>query len=148
MHRLIPGIRAFRENVFPSRREQFEGLASGQQPPTLFITCSDSRIVPEMLTQTEPGELFVLRNAGNMVPPGTAALSGEAATIEYAIHVARESGARRLALFHHDPAHNDDALDLIALEAAEKSAACGGAEVVVAREGLSLDITPAADART
>ena len=87
MHRLIPGIRAFRENVFPSRREQFEGLASGQQPPTLFITCSDSRIVPEMLTQTEPGELFVLRNAGNMVPPGTAALSGEAATIEYAIQV-------------------------------------------------------------
>jgi len=87
MHRLIPGIRQFRENVFPSHREHFEGLASGQQPPTLFITCSDSRIVPEMLTQTEPGQLFVLRNAGNMVPPGTAAVSGEAATIEYAIQV-------------------------------------------------------------
>ena len=72
MHRLISGIREFRENVFPSRRAQFEELASGQQPSTLFITCSDSRIVPEMITQTEPGELFVLRNAGNLVPPDIA----------------------------------------------------------------------------
>jgi carbonic anhydrase len=87
MHRLISGIREFRENVFPSRRAQFEELASGQQPSTLFITCSDSRIVPEMITQTEPGELFVLRNAGNLVPPDMAARSGEAATIEYAVQV-------------------------------------------------------------
>jgi len=85
MHRLISGIREFRENVFPSRRAQFEELASGQQPSTLFITCSDSRIVPEMITQTEPGELFVLRNAGNLVPPDIAARGGEAATIEYAV---------------------------------------------------------------
>ena len=87
MHRLISGIREFRENVFPSRRAQFEELASGQQPSTLFITCSDSRIVPEMITQTEPGELFVLRNAGNLVPPDATARSGEAATIEYAVQV-------------------------------------------------------------
>ena len=85
MHRLISGIREFHENVFPSRRAQFEELANGQRPSTLFITCSDSRIVPQMLTQTEPGELFVLRNAGNLVPPVTAELSGEAATIEYAV---------------------------------------------------------------
>jgi carbonic anhydrase len=51
----------------------------------LFITCSDSRIVPELLTQTEPGELFVLRNAGNLVPPYSAEFGGEAATIEYAV---------------------------------------------------------------
>jgi carbonic anhydrase len=87
MHRLLSGIREFRENVFPARQAHFEELTSGQQPSTLFITCSDSRILPHMLTQTEPGELFVLRNAGNMVPPASAALSGEAATIEYAVQV-------------------------------------------------------------
>ena len=85
MHRLLPGIREFRENVFPARRAHFEELALGQQPSTLFITCSDSRVVPHMLTQTEPGELFELRNAGNMVPPCVAEMSGEAATIEYAV---------------------------------------------------------------
>lgn len=85
MHRLISGMRDFHENIFPSRRAQFEELASGQRPSTLFITCSDSRIVPQMLTQTEPGELFVLRNAGNILPPATTELSGEAATIEYAV---------------------------------------------------------------
>jgi carbonic anhydrase len=87
MERLISGIRDFRENVFPMRRAQFEELASGQQPSTLFITCSDSRIVPELLTQTGPGELFVLRNAGNLVPPCPGETSGEAATIEYAVRV-------------------------------------------------------------
>jgi carbonic anhydrase len=87
MHRLLSGICEFSETVFPSRRAQFEKLASGQQPASLFITCSDSRIVPELLTQTEPGELFVLRNAGNLVPPCSSALSGEAATIEYALRV-------------------------------------------------------------
>jgi carbonic anhydrase len=85
MHRLIPGIKKFHCKVFPSRRAKFEQLAHGQKPSTLFITCSDSRIVPEMLTQTEPGELFVLRNAGNLVPPYDSAFSGEAATIEYAV---------------------------------------------------------------
>ena len=87
MHRLIRGIHQFSENIFPTCREKFESLASGQKPSTLFITCSDSRIVPEMITQTGPGELFVLRNAGNLVPPSTATLSGEAATVEYAVQV-------------------------------------------------------------
>ena len=87
MRRLLHGIRAFQDDIFPSRRAHFEMLASGQTPSTLFITCSDSRIVPHMLTQTEPGELFVLRNAGNLVPPHTAEHSGEAATVEYAVQV-------------------------------------------------------------
>ena len=87
MKSLIPGIREFHRNVFPTRRAQFEELASGQQPSTLFITCSDSRVVPSMLTQSEPGELFVLRNAGNMVPPYPGNGGGEAATIEYAVKV-------------------------------------------------------------
>jgi carbonic anhydrase len=87
MRRLLHGIRAFQDHVFPACRSQFEKLAGGQEPSTLFITCSDSRIVPHLLTQTEPGDLFVLRNAGNLVPPYTAEHSGEAATIEYAVQV-------------------------------------------------------------
>lgn len=89
MRRLLKGLRVFQHRVFPERRSHFEELAKGQNPATLFITCSDSRIVPELLTQTEPGELFVLRNAGNLVPPWTAQHTGEAATIEYAIEVLR-----------------------------------------------------------
>jgi len=87
MKRLVDGIQQFQRNVFPSHRPRFERLAAGQNPSTLFITCSDSRIVPHLLTQTEPGELFVLRNAGNLVPPYTAEHSGEAATIEFAVEV-------------------------------------------------------------
>ncbi|HEX4412756.1 MAG TPA: carbonic anhydrase [Lacipirellulaceae bacterium] len=89
MHRLLPGICEFSESIFPAHRDQFEKLASGQQPTSLFITCSDSRIVPELLTQTSPGELFVLRNAGNLVTPCSPAPSGEGATIEYALRVLR-----------------------------------------------------------
>jgi carbonic anhydrase len=62
-------------------------LKDGQHPLALFITCSDSRIDPNLLTQTEPGELFVIRNAGNIVPPYGAIEGGEAATIEYAVNV-------------------------------------------------------------
>jgi carbonic anhydrase len=87
MRRLLHGIRTFQDSVFPSQRLHFERLADGQSPSTLFITCSDSRIVPHLLTQTEPGELFVLRNAGNIVPPYTAPHTGEAATVEYALQV-------------------------------------------------------------
>ena len=85
MDSLIPGIRRFHRNIFPARRTHFEELASGQKPSTLFITCSDSRVVPNLLTQSEPGELFELRNAGNLVPPFSDKDSGEAATIEYAV---------------------------------------------------------------
>jgi carbonic anhydrase len=87
MRRLLHGIRTFQDSVFPNHRSQFEQLANGQSPSTLFITCSDSRIVPHLLTQTEPGELFVLRNAGNLVPPYTAEHTGEAATVEYALQL-------------------------------------------------------------
>jgi carbonic anhydrase len=87
MRRILHGIRAFQDDVFPGCRGQFEELANGQTPSTLFITCSDSRIVPHLLTQTEPGEMFVLRNAGNIVPPYTDERCGEAATIEYALQV-------------------------------------------------------------
>lgn len=85
MQKLIQGLHHFQTAVFGSQRELFERLAEGQYPEVLFITCSDSRINPNLLTQTEPGELFILRNAGNIVPPYGAAWGGEAATIEFAV---------------------------------------------------------------
>ncbi len=84
MRKLIRGLREFQDNYFPSHLELFEKLGMEQKPRVLFITCSDSRIVPNLLTKADVGELFIIRNAGNIIPPyGT--LSGEGATIEYAI---------------------------------------------------------------
>ena len=85
MQKLVDGIHRFQSNIFTSDREFFERLADGQSPDTLFITCSDSRVNPNLITQTRPGELFILRNAGNIVPPHGAGISGTAATIEYAV---------------------------------------------------------------
>ena len=87
MKKIVEGIRQFQDNVFQTKQTLFEGLAGGQQPMAMFITCSDSRIDPNLLTQTEPGELFIVRNAGNIVPPYEAVGGGEAATIEYAVGV-------------------------------------------------------------
>ena len=85
MQKLVTGIHQFQETVFSSEPEFYARLAEGQSPETLFITCSDSRINPNLITQTRPGELFILRNAGNIVPPYGAANGGEGATIEYAV---------------------------------------------------------------
>lgn len=85
MDKLLEGVRLFHESYYKPRRELFEKLSAGQQPSTLFITCSDSRIDPGLLTQTRPGELFVVRNAGNIVPRYGANGGGECATIEYAV---------------------------------------------------------------
>ncbi len=85
MKSLVQGVRRFRTEVFAQQREYFKKLAAGQHPQALFITCSDSRVVPNIITQTAPGELFVLRNAGNIVPPPGMTAGGEAATIEFAV---------------------------------------------------------------
>ena len=85
MQKLITGIHHFQRSVFSSRRELFDRLAGGQSPDALFITCSDSRINPNLITQTDPGELFILRNAGNIVPPYGQTVGAEAATIEFAV---------------------------------------------------------------
>lgn len=89
MTRIIQGVLNFQKRVFGSKQELFEQLAKGQQPLALFITCSDSRVAPDLLAQTEPGELFILRNAGNIVPPHGQGSGAEAATIEYAVKVLR-----------------------------------------------------------
>lgn len=85
MHKLALGVHKFQREVFGDHKDLFARLADGQAPHTLFITCSDSRINPNLLTQTAPGEIFILRNAGNIVPSWGAPVGGEAATIEYAI---------------------------------------------------------------
>lgn len=85
MLKLMKGLRKFQEEVFPAKQELFERLAQGQQPSTLFITCADSRVVPDLFTQAEPGELFVIRNAGNIVPPFGRQPGGVTATIEFAV---------------------------------------------------------------
>jgi carbonic anhydrase len=86
MEKLVQGIHKFQADIFRPRHELFERLTTGQNPQTLFITCSDSRVMPDLITQAEPGDLFVLRNAGNLIPPhGASPVSGEAATIEYAV---------------------------------------------------------------
>ena len=84
MSRLVDGVRTFRRREHPKRAHLFESLAGGQTPDALFICCSDSRVNPTLLTGSEPGDLFVLENAGNIVPP-PGVPGGEAATIEYAV---------------------------------------------------------------
>jgi carbonic anhydrase len=85
MQRLVQGLRHFQQQVFPEKRGLFERLADGQKPHTLFITCADSRVVPDLFTSAQPGELFVIRNAGNIVPPFGRQPGGVTATIEFAV---------------------------------------------------------------
>ncbi len=85
MRDIINGFLRFQQEVFPARKELFKTLASGQAPEVLFISCSDSRMVPELVTQREPGDLFVIRNAGNIVPSFGPEPGGVSATVEYAV---------------------------------------------------------------
>ncbi|HVS33975.1 MAG TPA: carbonic anhydrase [Gemmataceae bacterium] len=113
MRKFIRGVVEFRERLLPQYAERFRDLAKGQSPDALFITCSDSRVVPDLLISTDPGDLFVMRNVGNMVPPATVegASTGdlsEASAIEYALLVLKvhslvvcghsECGAMKAAL--------------------------------------------------
>ncbi|HLT30993.1 MAG TPA: carbonic anhydrase [Myxococcaceae bacterium] len=90
MKKLVRGILEFRQKGFPAYRETFAKLAAGQSPDALFVSCSDSRVVPNLFASTHPGELFVVRNVGNMIPPGdddNHALgdTSEASAVEYAM---------------------------------------------------------------
>ncbi len=85
--RIIEGVLGFQQGVFPEMQPLFGRLGKGQSPLALFITCSDSRINPNLLTQTDPGELFILRNAGNICPPHATGAGGAEATVEYALAV-------------------------------------------------------------
>jgi carbonic anhydrase len=84
--RLIAGVRRFQREVYPRHRETYrELLREGQKPHALFVTCADSRIDPEMITQSGPGDIFVSRNVGNFVPPYVEVLGNVSAIIEYAV---------------------------------------------------------------
>jgi carbonic anhydrase len=90
--KLIDGIVEYRERMLPKYAQRFQDLAFRQTPDALFITCADSRVVPDLLVSTHPGDLFTMRNVGNLMPPATAEgvstgdLS-EASAIEYAVLV-------------------------------------------------------------
>jgi len=85
MEKVISGVVKFKSTSFEERKKLFAELANGQSPEVLFITCSDSRIDPNLITQTEPGELFIIRNAGNIVPPHARVAGGVTASIEFAV---------------------------------------------------------------
>lgn len=87
MDHLFTGVHQFHSQVFHREREFYTNLAAGQHPSALFIGCSDSRVDPSIITQSGLGELFVMRNAGNIVPCYGASNGGEPATIEYAVAV-------------------------------------------------------------
>ena len=85
MQKLVDGIHHFQNDGFSAQRDLFERLARGQHPDALFITCSDSRINPNLITNTDPGDLFIVRNVGNIVPPHGTTNNAEAAAVEFAV---------------------------------------------------------------
>lgn len=113
---LMEGHRRFHRDIFPQKKAQFHLLAEMQAPEWLFITCSDSRIVPDLILQTGPGDLFITRNAGNVIPVITSGgdVDGVTATIEYAVEVLHvkhaivcghsDCGALKAAISRPDPA--------------------------------------------
>jgi carbonic anhydrase len=89
VQRLIEGHKRFLKDIFPERRSRYHLLAESQAPQWLFITCSDSRVVPDLILGTEPGDLFISRSIGNVVPVSMSDVDGVSATIEYAVEVLR-----------------------------------------------------------
>lgn len=113
MRKLLEGIVDFRERLLPEYAEKFKALAHRQTPDALWISCSDSRVVPELVASTDPGDLFVIRNVGNLIPPADVAGEStgdlsEASAIEFAVLVLKvtdiivcghsECGAMKAAL--------------------------------------------------
>jgi len=114
MERLIEGHKRFLAEVFPSKKNQFHLLAESQAPECLVITCSDSRVLPDLILGTGPGDLYVHRNVGNVVPIVSQDVDGVTATIEYAVEVLKVKHA--ILLGHSDCGSMKAALDRKGLE--------------------------------
>jgi len=119
MQRLIDGHRRFLAEIFPTKKGQYRLLAESQAPEWLFITCSDSRIVPDLILGTGPGDLFITRNAGNVVPVTGNDVDGCTATIEYAVEVLKVKHA--ILCGHSDCGALKAALNTPALETLPKA---------------------------
>jgi carbonic anhydrase len=119
VQRLIEGHKKFLAEVFPRRRDQFHLLAESQAPEWLFITCSDSRVLPDLILGTGPGDLFITRNAGNVVPVTANDVDGCTATIEYAVEVLKVKHA--ILCGHSDCGAMKAALDRKGLEKLPKA---------------------------
>mmetsp|Transcript_22215 Transcript_22215/g.38141 ORF Transcript_22215/g.38141 Transcript_22215/m.38141 type:complete len:226 (-) Transcript_22215:653-1330(-) len=91
MRKLVEGVLDFRSRILPSMRGLFSELAKGQRPDCFFVACSDSRVVPNLFSSTNPGDLFVMRNVGNIVPPANTNSEGdmlsEGAAVEFSVGV-------------------------------------------------------------
>ncbi|WP_421682900.1 carbonic anhydrase [Stutzerimonas urumqiensis] len=85
LRHIVDGFLRFRQDIFPTQEALFKRLANAQNPRAMFITCADSRIVPELITQSSPGDLFVTRNVGNVVPPYGQMNGGVSTAIEFAV---------------------------------------------------------------
>jgi carbonic anhydrase len=114
MKRLIEGHKKFLAEVFPARKSHFHLLSEGQAPESLFITCADSRVLPDLILGTEPGDLFISRCIGNIVPITSQDVDGVTATIEYAVEVLRVKHA--IVCGHSDCGALKAALDRKSLE--------------------------------
>jgi carbonic anhydrase len=119
MERLIAGHKRFLTEVFPGRRGQFRLLAERQAPEWLFITCADSRVLPDLFLGTGPGDLFLTRNVGNVVPVTSQDVDGISATIEYAVEVLKVKDA--IVCGHSDCGAMKAALGHTALEGLPKA---------------------------
>jgi len=85
LNKIVAGFHKFKTEIFPNRKELFGDLSVRQNPLAMFITCADSRIVPDLITQSAPGDLFITRNVGNIVPPYGQMMGGVSTAIEYAV---------------------------------------------------------------
>jgi carbonic anhydrase len=85
LNRIARGVSKFQTEIYPAQREMFERLKTGQEPLAMFVTCADARVNPNLVTQTDPGEIFIERNPGNIIPPHLEFIGGVTAGIEYAM---------------------------------------------------------------